>query len=301
MNTFVSQAATLRLRYGECSDGISRLILHLAEKLESSGVAKNHQNQHCQSDHELLMQIKVLELIHLTLHAHAEMPSVTLDHYRELVGMQVMQGVFSPEFATDSYLWANYIAQSGLVDGKALLEMGAGSGIISLYLHRNATPRYICAADVNKYAVINLRANVDRFGIDESRFEVIESDLFSCIPSEKRFDVILWAMPWILSEDRLVRKVLEDCDDPCEKALLRSIIDPGGESVRKLISDAKRFLNPHGKVLLISSDFLPNEMIRSHAEAEGFLYEQTVFARNVTVVEATGMALDLYHLELTLQ
>jgi len=213
----------------------------------------------------------------------------------------VMRGVFSPEFATDSYLWANYIAQRGLVDGKSLLEMGAGSGIISLYLHRIATPKYICAVDVNKYAVVNLRANVDRFGIDGSRFEVIESDLFSRIRSDTRFDVILWAMPWILSEDRLVRQVLEDCDDPFEKALLRSIIDPGGESVRKLISDAKSCLNPHGKILLISSDFIPNGMIRIHAEAEGFLYEETIFARNITVVEATGTSLDLYHLELTLQ
>jgi len=301
MNTFDSQAATLRQRYDKCGDGISYLILHLAEQLESIVVAEDRQDQHSRRHHELLMQIKVLELIHLTLHSHAGMPSVTLDRYSGLAGMQVMRGVFSPEFATDSYLWANYIAQRGLVDGKSVLEMGAGSGVISLYLHRIATPKYICAVDVNKYAVVNLRANVDRFGIDGSRFDVIESDLFSRIPSDKRFDVILWAMPWILSEDRLLWQVLEDCDDPFEKALLRSIIDPGGESVRKLISDAKSCLNPHGKVLLISSGFIPNGMIRSHAEAEGFLYEETIFARNVTVVEATGTSLDLYHLELTLQ
>lgn len=301
MNTFDEPAPTLRRRYDRRSDGISRLILHLAEQIESIRAEDADQGQHSRRRHELLMQIKVLELIDLTLHSHAEMPSVTLDRYNDLVGMQVMRGVFSPEFATDSYLWANFIAKRGVVDGKSVLEMGAGSGVISLYLHRSATPKYICVVDVNKYAVVNLRANVDRFSIDGSRFEVIESDLFSRIPSNKRFDVILWAMPWILSEDRLVRQVLEDCDDPYEKALLRSVIDPGGESVRQLISDSKTWLKPHGKVLLISSDFIPNGMIRIHAEAEGFLYAETIFARNVTVVEATGMFLDLYHLELTLQ
>ncbi len=138
MNTFDNQAATLRRRYDRWGDGISRLILHLAEQLESIVVAEDRQDQHSRRHHELLMQIKVLELIHLTLHSHAEMPSVTLDRYSELEGMQVMRGVFSPEFATDSYLWANYIAQRGLVDGKSVLEMGAGSGVISL---RRSSPR----------------------------------------------------------------------------------------------------------------------------------------------------------------
>ncbi|MBE2281843.1 MAG: methyltransferase [Prosthecobacter sp.] len=301
MNRFDDQADALRRRYAQGDDGISRLILHFVDQVEVICSDGDHLDQYNRRRHELLMQIKVLELAYLNLHSHAEMPSVSLDHYSDLAGMQVLRGVFSPEFATDSYQWANYIARRGLVDGKSVLEMGAGSGVISLFLHRNATPRSICAVDVNRYAVVNLHTNVDQFGIDPSRFEVIESDLFSLVPSKRRFDVVLWAMPWIFSDERFVRQVLEDCDDPCEKVLLRSIIDPSGESVRKFISDARSRLSPHGKVLLISSDFIPNGMIRRHAEEEGYLYRETVFAKNATVVEATGMALDLYHLELTLQ
>lgn len=288
-------------RYSGYSDGIGRLILHFAEQIESIDRNGDYTGVPDRRRQDLLMQIKVLELAYLNLHAHAEMPIVALDRYSDLEGMKVMRGVFSPEFASDSYLWANYIARTELVTGKTVLEMGAGSGVISLFLYRYASPASICAVDVNKFAVANLRANMDQFGIDRDRFEVIESDLFSCVPSESRFDVVLWAMPWIFTDDEVVCQVLKASVNPCETALLRSIIDPGGGTVRKFITEAKKRLRPCGKVLLISADFIPNGMIRTHAEEEGFLYAETIFAKDVTVVEATGMSLDLYHLELTLQ
>jgi|GEM_PF-5617511 len=301
MDTIEDQVAKLRRHYGKWSDSISRLIRYLADQVEPTQDEQGYAGRCDCHNYEIFMQLKVLELLHLTLHAHCNLQSVSLECYGELLGLQVMPGVFSPEFATDSYHWAKFITERGLVKGKSVLEMGAGTGFISFYLQKMSAPQSVCAVDVNSHAVANLIANRNRFNVGSSRFDVIESNLFNRVPEEARFDVILWAMPWILVEDPYMRQVLEECEDPFEKALLRSAVDPGAESVLKFISDAKSHLVPGGKVLLISSDFLPNATIRAQAESEGFAVEETTFARDLMVVEATKMTLNLIHIELTLQ
>ena len=301
MNTIEGQVTQPCRHDGKPNDCIGRLIRYLAAQVKPSPSNCGCVGEHRCHFYEVFMQIKVLELLQLNLHTHSSLQCVNLQCYGELPGMQVMRGVFSPEFATDSYHWARFITQKGLVRRKNVLEMGAGSGVISLYLQRKENPLRICAVDVNSNAVVNLSANLDLFDIDRSGFDVIESDLFDRVPVEIRFDVILWAMPWILVEDPYFRQVLGECEDPLEQALLRSAIDPGAESVLRFISDAKSRLSPGGKVLLISSDFIPNWLIRAHAESEGFAVEETKFARELMVVEATGMTLDLIHIELTLQ
>jgi len=249
--------------------------------------------------HRLLMEMKVLSLLRENLLAHPEKSSVTLGRFPELPGFLVSRGVFSPEFTTDSYIWAKYIASRELVDGKSVLEMGAGSGIISFMLRAMAHPSFLCAADVNSFAVENLRDNAALFGGPKEEFLAIESDLFESIPQSLQFDVALWAMPWILRDDPEINRILNEAKDPFRKALLRSAIDPGGRVVCKFITEAKRFLRPSGKVLLISSDFLPNEIIIDHAKSEGFAIEQHIFATGVTVVEKPEINLDLIQLELT--
>jgi tRNA1(Val) A37 N6-methylase TrmN6 len=298
MITLDPQIERLRQRFAEGHDSVSRLIVHLADQVRvSQGGGSDEMTK---ITYVAFRQMQVLELLHQNLHSHPELPRVTLDCYAELPTLEVLRGVFSPEFATDSYLWARFIAGQRLVDSKAMLEMGAGSGLISLYLNQFASPQSTCAVDVNPFAVANLRANLHRSGLNQGQFAVIESDLYARVPEQMKFDVAFWAMPWVFADDPFVCRVVAETEDPVQYALLRSAVDPGGRTIMKFITDSKRHLNPGGKVLLISSDFIPNERIREHALSEGFEWSEVVFAEQVTVVESSGMTLDLHHLELTL-
>lgn len=249
--------------------------------------------------HRLLMEMKVLSLLRENLLAHPEKPEVSLERFPELPGLLVSRGVFSPEFTMDSYLWAKYIASRGLVDGKSVLEMGAGSGIISFMLNALSSPAFLCAVDVNPYAIENLRTNASIFGLDSGRFVSIESDLMNGIPKDLRFDTALWAMPWVLRDDPEIRRILREAKDPVKRALLRSAVDPGGQTIKRFITDVKPFLKRGGKVLLISSDFIPNEILTEHARSERYEVEQHTFAMNVTVVENPEITIDLLQLEFT--
>jgi methylase of polypeptide subunit release factors len=289
MNTLDKQIKQLASVEVDETGSVGRLLRYFA-KLPWHSPAEGHR---------LLMEMKVLSLLRENLLSHPEMPDVTLERFPELPGFRVSRGVFSPEFTTDSYLWAKYIAARGLVVGKSVLEMGAGSGIISFMLRAMAHPSFLCAADVNAFAVENLRANAALFGVPKEELLAVESDLFESIPQSLQFDVALWAMPWILRDDPEINRILNEAKNPFRKALLRSAIDPSGRVVCKFITESKRFLRPGGKVLLISSDFIPNEIIIDHAKSEGFAIEQNIFATDVTVVENPEITLDLIQLELT--
>lgn len=273
----------------EDAGAISRLLKYFA-------------NLPCRSEgeeHRLIMEIKVLSLLRENVLAHPHLPRVSLDRFAELPGLLVSRGVLSPEFACDSYLWAKHIAGKGLVCDKSVLEMGAGSGIISFLLARLSPPASLCAVDINAFAVEDLRANAAAFGLQGNQFIAIESDLLASVPEHFRFDFAIWAMPWILRNDPHIERIVAETKDPVRRALLRSAVDPGGRTIMRFLTDVKPFLNPGGKVLLISADFIPNEIILSHAESEGYIIEQEIFARDVTVVERPEITLNLHQIELT--
>ncbi len=119
------------------------------------------------------------------------------------------------------------------------------------------------------------------------------------VPRHLRFDTALWAMPWILRDDPEIRRILLDTDDPVEVALLRSAIDPGGQAIKRFVSQVKPFLNPNGKVFLITSEFIPNDIILAHTRDEGFEVDLETFAQDVSVVKRPEISLDLCQIELT--
>lgn len=276
---------------GNDAGAISRMIRHFAS-LPTCTEAESYR---------ILMEMKVLALLRENLIAHPVEVSMTSNRFWDLPGFRTLRGVFSPEFATDSYLWARDIAQRGIVKGKSVLEMGAGTGIISFLLNNLSTPSFLCVVDVNPFAVENLRGNASSFGLDEDRFMAIKSDLMEAVPVELRFDAALWAMPWIFRDNEEIRCILREAKDPIKKALLRSAIDPSAESVKRFLSDVRPFLYPGGKVLLITSDFIPNTLITDHAEIQGYTVICRRFAEAVTVVEKPEIKLDLCELELTKQ
>jgi S-methylmethionine-dependent homocysteine/selenocysteine methylase len=102
-------------------------------------------------------------------------------------------GVFVP--TQGSYLVWKYLFGSGLGRGKSCLDVGCGSGILSVQLALNGAER-VHAIDIDRNAVANTLANAFRNGVAE----VVtgeDADLYQWDPQE-RFDVIvasLYQMP----------------------------------------------------------------------------------------------------------
>lgn len=101
----------------------------------------------------------------------------------------VKPGVFYPGFIISTKFFLQYIGRLDLRE-KTLLELGAGSGIISLFAASKGA--IVTASDINPVSVQNIRENAL---MNNAEVAVIESDLFEKIP-KSTFDYIIIAPPY---------------------------------------------------------------------------------------------------------
>jgi SAM-dependent methyltransferase len=131
------------------------------------------------------------------------------------------------------------IRETPAVQGKRVLEIGTGSGLLSLCALQ-AGASYVVATDVNPNAVANARYNVEALGAEE-RFEVrqvsrSERGAFAVIGGGETFDVIISNPPWV---DRKPGRI-EDF----------ALYDEGFLLMRTLFEGLPKHLNRGGKALL---------------------------------------------------
>jgi len=165
----------------------------------------------------------------------------------------ISQSVTTPEFQSqpllqfESVFWEpddtvslrKQISEDRIADGRTVLEIGTGTGLISLVCLANGADR-VLATDINPAAVANARYNAALLNLDE-RFEVRQVDpeqpgAFSIIESGERFDLIVSNPPW---EDGVVTK-------PADRALY----DPNFVLMDSLLEGLTTRLNPGGRCLL---------------------------------------------------
>ncbi len=109
-------------------------------------------------------------------------------HYKG-ISILVKKGVFHPAFFFSSKFLLKEALQLDLTN-KKVLELGAGSGLISFYLaKKNAI---ITASDVSKIAIEGLHFNKKNLNLP---IKIIESDLFNNI-QQQVFDVVLINPPY---------------------------------------------------------------------------------------------------------
>lgn len=151
----------------------------------------------------------------------------------ELYGLKigVCGNVYEP--AEDTFLLISALEKMDLKE-KSVLELGTGSGIISLILAKRA--KLIIAADINPEAVKCAKENAKLNGIKNAEF--IESDLFSNI--KEKFDIIIFNPPYL----------------PCEKITSDIALDGGADGrkvIERFLEGAPKFLNPRGKIYILES------------------------------------------------
>lgn len=127
-------------------------------------------------------------------------------------------------------------------NNKKVLDIGTGSGAISLALSKNLKDSKVIGVDISKNAIDLANENKIKLNINNVEFK--ESDIFSNI--DDKFDIIVSNPPYINKEDfeKLDKKLYYEP----QNALY------GGEDglyfYKKIIKNAKNFLNKNGKIYL---------------------------------------------------
>ncbi len=131
------------------------------------------------------------------------------------------------------------IRSTSLARGKSILEIGTGSGLISLCCLQAGATRVV-ATDVNPAAVANARYNARRLDLDD-RLEVRQVSLdnaaaYAVIKDSERFDLIISNPPW---EDQTPASIDQ-----------YALYDPHFELLRTLLDGLRDRLRPGGRALL---------------------------------------------------
>jgi len=122
-----------------------------------------------------------------------------------------------------------------------LLDIGCGSGAIALALLSEVEDANAVLVDVSLDALKIARANAENLKLDK-RAEWIVSDLFSSIPHERKFDVIVSNPPYLTDEDM---KALQPELAYEPRLALEGGVD-GLDFYRRIVKDAGRYLKPGG-------------------------------------------------------
>ena len=149
-------------------------------------------------------------------------------------------GVWNPR---DYYALWDRLRADNVVRGKAVLDLGTGSGPLGLLMAHYGADR-IVATDINPAAVANARRNAERMGWAD-RFDVrqvSEDDpgAYAVIAPGERFELIVSNPPYDDAQ-------AEDIEDYAES-------DPGYQFIRSMLRGLPAHLTPTGSMLLLYAE-----------------------------------------------
>lgn len=107
--------------------------------------------------------------------------------------MFIKKGVFHPAFFGSTKVFADFLERQEL-NGKSLLEVGCGSGILSLLSAKWGAN--VTALDINPDAVETTRLNAESNGLP---VDLLQSDIFQNLP-HRPFDIIINNPPYFPAE-----------------------------------------------------------------------------------------------------
>jgi len=164
----------------------------------------------------------------------------------------VPPGVYKP--AEDSFLMVEAVLKE-LHPSDRVLEIGAGSGIVSAFIKEHA---HVVATDISPYAVKCTKLN----GID-----VIRTDLFNGIRG--KFDLIVFNPPYLPSE----KKIGDWLDFAWDGG------EDGRETINRFLGQVKEHLTENGRFLLLASSLSGVESIMEKMTSLGLIAEELLSER----------------------
>jgi release factor glutamine methyltransferase len=169
----------------------------------------------------------------------------------EYLGKQfvVYKNVFWP--GEDSRaLVENYIVHPG----EEVLDLCTGSGHIAVFSADKGAKR-VMAVDRNPSAVQNARDNAERHGFSEI-IEVRESDMFSALSRDEKFDVITMNPPFL-------EHALDD-------VVSNSTWDEDLHVHREFFEHVRDYLKPRGRAYIAQANFGPLKEVKDMAKGRGY-------------------------------
>jgi release factor glutamine methyltransferase len=167
--------------------------------------------------------------------------------------------VFNPRDYISSGLFADFIKTLEL-NGKNILDMGSGSGIVSIFA---ASKGAICTAvDINPVAVRCTAENAERNKLSD-RIKAVESDLFTSFEHQNipggGFDIIFFNPPYYKGIPR----------NNFERAFKSG---PGLEVIKDFIAGSKEYLAEKGVIYFILSSDMDLDEVESIFKSGGYTF-----------------------------
>jgi release factor glutamine methyltransferase len=172
----------------------------------------------------------------------------------ENISVRVSPGVFHPGFFFSTRFILDFLSKQKL-HYKNFLEVGSGSGIISIYAarqHANVT-----ALDINKKAVRDTRENSRR---NNAQVIVFESDLFTNVPPAQ-FDWIVINPPYYPVNPKNEEEYAWNCG-------------ANHQYFERLFAGLKSFSHQNTNTLMILSEVCDLNTIFDIAKRHGYHFEK---------------------------
>ena len=160
------------------------------------------------------------------------------------------------EPAEDSLLLKEQIRQ--YAKGKKLvLDMGTGTGVQAAEAAEYA--QKVIAVDVNPEAVEYCKKLIKK-----DNLEFRQSDLFSAIQKDEKFDLIIFNPPYLPL----------DKDEPEDSQLATTGGKKGYEVIERFISKAKDYMAEDGEILLLFSSLTKTDDVNRILSENGFTFDE---------------------------
>ncbi|MBR3476701.1 MAG: methyltransferase [Candidatus Methanomethylophilaceae archaeon] len=183
--------------------------------------------------------------------------------YRPDIRIQEDPDVYPP--SDDSIL---LIESLDVKQGEKVLEVGCGSGIVSIHCALNGCT--VTSGDINPKAVELTRRN---FKANRLSSDVVETDVYSAI--EGRFDTIVFNLPYLpVDEEGLLAKAWSGGPD-------------GLGPLPKLLEEAPEHLNKGGRVVVVVSSLMDGAALHELLDQYDYrvIGESRMFFEKLSVVE----------------
>ena len=180
--------------------------------------------------------------------------------YKDIV-LEIPPGIFHPGFFFSTHLLLQYI-NSFTLQGKKILELGAGSGLISIFTAKKGAQ--VTATDINPLAAEFLKINSEKNGVE---LEIIHSDLFHNIPSQQ-FDIIAINPPYFKKKPATINDFAWYCG-------------VNGEYFQKLFNGLREYINNNSEVVMVLSEECDFNMIERIASANGFALQKVILKKAI--------------------